>query len=72
MVPILEFKSHYVEINQQKYSQYHVLKNLKLCAVVHSNWRKPRPIFDVTDAKFEFEFLEDLDTLIEKERDNHG
>ena len=43
-------------------------RNLKLCAAVHSNWRKPRPKFDVTDAKFEFKFLEDLDTLKDKER----
>ena len=32
-----------------------------------SNWRKPRPKFDVTDATFEFEFPEDLDTLKDKE-----
>ena len=42
-------------------------KNLKLCAAVHSNWRKPRPNFDNTDAKFEFEFPEDLDTMKDRE-----
>ena len=49
------------------YSQYHVLRNLKFCAAVPSNWRKPRQQFDVTDAKFEFEFPEDLDTLKDRE-----
>ena len=42
-------------------------KNLKFCAAVPSNWHKPKPKFDVTDAKFEFEFPEDLDTLKDKE-----
>ena len=42
-------------------------KNLKLCAAVPSNLRKPRPKLDVTDAKFEFEFPESLDTLKDKE-----
>ena len=41
-------------------------RNLKLCAAVPSNWRKPRPKFDLTYAKFEFEFPEDLDTLKDK------
>ena len=46
--------------------------NIKLYAAVPSNWRKPRPKLDVTNAKFEFEFPEDLDTLKDKEeRDNH-
>ena len=40
-------------------------RNLKFCAAVQSNWRKPK--FDVTDAEFEFEFPEDLDTLKDKE-----
>ena len=42
-------------------------RNLKLCVAVPSNWRKPRPKFDVTDAKFVFEIPEDLDTLKDKE-----
>ena len=42
-------------------------KNLKLCAAVPSNWSKQRPKFEVTDAKLEFEFPEDLDTLKDKE-----
>ena len=42
-------------------------RNLKLCAAVQSNWRKPRPKFDVKDAEFEMEFPEDLDTLKDKE-----
>ena len=42
-------------------------RNLKLCAAVPPTWRKPRPKFDVTDAMFEFEFPEDLDTLEDKE-----
>ena len=42
-------------------------RNLKLCVAVSSNWCKPRPKFDVKDAKFEFEFPEDLDTLKDKE-----
>ena len=42
-------------------------RNPKLSAAVPSNWRKPRPKFDVTDAKFEFEFPEDLDTMNDKE-----
>ena len=33
----------------------------------HQTESKTRPKFDVTDAKFEFEFPEDLDTLIGKE-----
>ena len=36
-------------------------RNLKLCTAVPLNWGKPRPKFDVTCAKFVFEFLEDLD-----------
>ena len=50
--------SNYVKINQQNYLQL----NLKQCAAVRSNRRKPRPKFDVSDAKFEFEFPEYLDT----------
>ena len=42
-------------------------RNLKLCAAVQSNWRQPKPKFDVTDAKFKLEFPEDLDTLKDKE-----
>ena len=38
-------------------------RNLKLYAEVPSNWHKPWPKFDVTDATFEFEFPEDLDTM---------
>ena len=41
--------------------------NLKLCAAVSSNWRKPRSKFDVTDAKFKLEFPEDMETLKDKE-----
>ena len=40
---------------------------LKLCAAVPSNWRNLRPKFDVMDAKFEFQFPEDLDTLKDKD-----
>ena len=58
-----------MKINQQKVTHSIMFcRNLKLCAVVPSNWRKPRPTFDVTDVKFEFEFPEDLDTLKDKER----
>ena len=39
-------------------------RNPKLCAAVHSNWRKPRPNVDVTDAKF---FPEYFVTLKDKE-----
>ena len=56
-----------LKLINKKYSQYHVLKNIKLYAAVPSNWRTRRPKFDVTDAKFEFEFPEDLDTLKDKE-----
>ena len=49
------------------YSQYHVLN--KLCAAVPSNWRKPRPKYDITDAKFKFEFPKDLDTLKDKDHE---
>ena len=42
-------------------------RNLKLYAAVQSKWRKPRLKCDVTDAKFEFEFPEDLETLQDKE-----
>ena len=38
-------------------------RDLKLCAAVPLNCRKPRPKIDVTDVKFEFEFPEDLDKL---------
>ena len=41
-------------------------RNLKLCAAVQSNWRKTRPKYDVTDANFEFEIPEGLDTLKDK------
>ena len=33
----------------------------------HQNSLKPRPKYDITDAKFKFEFSEDLDTLKDKE-----
>ena len=57
-----------LKLINKNYSQYHVLKkNLKLCAAVPSNWSKPGPKFDVTGAKFEFEFPEDLDALNNKE-----
>ena len=56
--------SNYVEINETKITRSIMFwRNLKLCAVEPSNWRKPRPKFDVTDATFEFEFKDDLDTL---------
>ena len=59
--------SNYVEINQQKILAVLFRMNLKLSAAVLSNWRKPRPQFDVTQTKFVFEFPEDLDTLKDKE-----
>ena len=43
-------------------------RNLKLCAAVPSNWRKPRSKFNVTDAKFKLEFPEDMATLKDKKR----
>ena len=57
-----------------KHSQFRVLKRIsKFMQLVQSNWRQPRPKFDVTYAKFEFEFQEDLVTLKDREeRDNHG
>ena len=42
-------------------------RKLKLFEALPSNWRKQRPKFDVTDAMFEFEFPEDLETLNNKE-----
>ena len=42
-------------------------RNLKFCAAVPSNWRKPRSKFDVTDAKFKLEFPEDMEILKDKE-----
>ena len=54
--------SNYIEIYETKNARSIVFwRNLKLYAVVPSNWRKPWPKFDVTDATFEFP--EDLDTL---------
>ena len=56
--------SNYVEINETKISRSIMFRrNLKLCAAVPSDWRKPRPKYDVTDATFEFEFPAELDTL---------
>ena len=52
-----------LKLINKKYSQYHVWTESKLSAAVHSNWRKPRPQFDVADAKLEFEFPEDLNPL---------
>ena len=49
-------------INKNYCNIDHVLKES-----LHSNCRKPRPKFDVTDAKLEFEFPEDLDTLKDRE-----
>ena len=55
---------NYVEINETKITRGTMFwRNLKLCAAVPSNWGKQKPKFDVTDATFEFEFQEDLDTL---------
>ena len=60
--------SNYVEINQQKLLAVSCFKgNLKLYAAVPSNGRKPRPKSNATDAKFEVEFAEDLDTLKNQE-----
>ena len=42
-------------------------RNLKFYAVVPSNLRTPRSKFDVTDAKFNLEFPEDIETLKDKE-----
>ena len=66
--------SNYIEINQQKIFAVSCFKgNLKLCAAVPSNGRKPRLKFDITDAEFEFEYPEDLDAWkIKKLRDNQG
>ena len=44
-----------------------VLRNVKLCAAVQSKWRKPRPKFDVTDARFESELPKDPDALKDRE-----
>ena len=53
--------SNYVEINEIKITRNIMFwRNLKLCATVPSNWRKPMPKFDVTDTRFEVEFQEDL------------
>ena len=54
----------FININ---YSQYHVLKESQTSRSIPSNWRKPRSKFDATDAKIEFKFPEDLDTLKDKE-----
>ena len=51
-----------------KYSHYHVFfkESQSLCSGTFK-LRNASPIFDVTDAKFEFEFPEDLHTLTYKE-----
>ena len=55
--------SNYVETNETKNTRSIMFwRNLKLYEVVPSNWRKLWPKFDVTDATFELEFPEDLDT----------
>ena len=56
-----------LKLINNKYPQYHVLKESQTLCRVTLNWRKPRPKSNVTDAKFEFEFSEDLDTLKDKE-----
>ena len=56
-----------LKLVNKNYSHYHVLKESQTLLAVPSNWRKPRPKFDVTYAKFEFEIPEDLDTLKDKE-----
>ena len=56
-----------LKLINKKYSYYLVLKRPQNLCRVSSNWRKLRPKFDVTDAKFEFDIPEDLDTLEDKE-----
>ena len=56
-----------LKLINKNYSQYHVLKESQTLCSVPSNWRKPRPKFDVKDAMFKLEFPEDLDTLKDKE-----
>ena len=56
--------SNYVGTNETKITRSIMFwRSLKLYAAVRSNWHKPWPKFDVTDAMFEFEIPEDLDTL---------
>ena len=60
--------SNYVEISQQKLlavSCFEWVSNL--VQRYHQTGVNQWPKFDVTDAKFEFEFPEDLDTLKDKE-----
>ena len=54
-----------LKLVNKNYSHYHVLKESQTL-LAPSNWRKPRPKFDVTYAKFD-EIPEDLDTLKDKE-----
>ena len=49
------------------FPQYHVLKESQSLCRVPSNLGKPRSKFDVTDAKFNLEFQEDIETLKDKE-----
>ena len=49
------------------FSQYQVLKESQTLCSGTLNCRKPRSKFDVTDAKFNLEFPEDMETLKEKE-----
>ena len=57
-----------LKLINKNYSQYHVLKEFPtLCSGTIKSGSKPMPKFHVMDAKSEFEFPEDLDTLKDKE-----
>ena len=57
-----------LKLINKNYSQYHVLKESQtVCSVrYHQPGVNQGRKFDVTDAMFEFEFPEDLDTLKDK------
>ena len=51
----------------KNYSRYHYLKESQIMCSGTIKLAKPRPKFDVIDAKFEFQFPKDLVTLKVKE-----
>ena len=60
--------SNYIKINQQQLLAVSCFEGItNFVQRYHQNSLKPVPKFDVTDAKFKFEFPEDLDILKDQE-----
>ena len=72
--PVRPPSSNYVAIHQQKVIAILCFEGISnfVQRYWHSNWCQPRPKFDITYAKFEFEYPEDLEEDLDTLKDREG